>query len=231
MEEKNEVLETKEFTNNDVAASEFDEAKLAKRKREREILTAQAVDDKYQLVSLGRIPWASGVSAKVDFEQVLWDFNSCGLPFVWTHYGVRGQDVNVHVLDTGVDTKHTAFWNNKPELVKSFVPRQSGDSDGAGHGTWVAGKIGGAGIGIAPDCNLYSHKVLDDSGSGRIEFVNNALEWILNQPKTPHVINMSLGGPSSNVRMEKLLWRLYQRGCLIVVAAGNEDTEIGRAHV
>lgn len=216
--------ETKEFTNNDVAASEFDDAKLAARAREREILTAKEGDDRYQLVSLGKIPWAGGIQAKVEYERVLWDFKSCGLPHVWTHYGVRGRDVNVHVLDTGLDVRHTAFLNNTPNVIKSFVPRQRGDSDGAGHGTWVSGKIGGAGIGIAPECNLYSHKVLDDSGSGRIEFVNNALEWILQQPEMPHVINMSLGGPSTNVRMEKLLWHLYKRGALIIVAAGNENT-------
>jgi subtilisin family serine protease len=217
-----EIKEIQSFTNNDVAAFDFDESRLLIRQREREILGAKDKEDKHQLVSLGRVQWAS--KAETQYTQTLWDFKACGIPYVWTHYGVRGAGANVHVLDTGIDMRHSAF-AHRPVTTKSFVPSYRGDSDGEGHGTWVAGKIGGAGIGLAPDCNLYTHKVLDDSGSGRISFTNDALEWILDQKTTPHVINMSLGGSWPSARMDKALWRLYQRGVLIIVAAGNEGDD------
>ena len=77
-------------------------------------------------------------------------------------------------------------------------------------------------MGIAPNCNLYSLRVLDDSGTGTADFTNAALEWILKQDAFPHIINMSLGSTIKNSKQEKLLWQLYKKGALIVVAAGND---------
>ena len=214
------------ISNNDVADIISDKKNLAVRQRERQIMSEQAVDAGIQLVSLGKAGpnWAASPTlTPAPLTNPLWDFNACGLPFVWTHYGVHGERVNVFALDTGIDIYHPAFTHLGTNLTaKSFVPGLPSPEDGCGHGTWVCGKLGGSGGGIAPNCNLYSLRVLDDSGTGTADFTNAALEWILKQDAFPHIINMSLGSTIKNSKQEKLLWQLYKKGALIVVAAGND---------
>jgi len=215
----------KNVTNNDVADTTTDKKLLDLRKKDRQIMGENSDTEDFQIVSLGKQGplWAGTPEAKPTMNKdTLWDFTACGIPYVWTHYGVRGEGVNVFILDTGIDTYHPAFLHHKNISSKSFVTGISSTQDGSGHGTWVAGKIGGAGVGIAPNCNLRMLRVLDDSGTGKSEFTTKALEWILRQDEFPHVINMSLGGAKRNAKQEKLLWQLYRKGATIIVASGND---------
>jgi len=218
----------KTITNNDVADTTTASYLLALRKKDRQMMEEAYTIESKQIVSLGKYgaQWAGGSEATPNLKDMMWDFSACGLPYLWTHYGVRGENVNVFVLDTGIDINHTVFMSNKDKIVaKSFVPSISATEDGAGHGTWVCGKIGGSGVGIAPNCSITSLRVLDDSGTGRSDFTTKALEWILKQDAFPHVINMSLGGPKRNAVQEKLLWQLYRKGATIVVASGNQGDD------
>ena len=218
----------KDVSNNDVADAATDKQQLDMRKRDRQIMSEQPVAiEEMQIVSLkNQMQWTSPPVPSVNPKDTMWDFTACGIPYIWTYYGVRGSGINVFVLDTGIDIYHPTFAHCQDKIVaKSFVSNTQSPADGCGHGTWVCGKIVGGGIGIAPSCNLYSLKVLDDSGTGRIEFTNKALEWILKQDKFPHVINMSLGSSKKNIKQEKLLWQLYKKGACIVVAAGNDGDD------
>jgi len=221
----------KSVSNNDVAGFDIEQKLFKQRQHEKQIMGAVNVDaEDKQIVSLGKTgpSWAGAPeAAKSAVKDTLWDFNACGLPYVWSHYGIRGEGVNVFVLDTGIDNHHPVFKSGESRITaKSFVSGVPSPQDGAGHGTWVCGKIAGAGIGLAPHCNLYSLRVLDDSGTGRAEFTNKALEWILKQENLfPHVINMSLGSSKKNVKQEKLLWQLYKKGAAIVVASGNDGDD------
>lgn len=219
----------KTVTSNDVADAILDKNSLALRQRERQIMSEYPDTEQLQIVSLGKkgITWAGEPEVRPTVKTMLWDFTACGIPYVWSHYGARGDNVNVFVLDTGIDQYHPAF-TDKKITAKSFVSGASAIQDGCGHGTWVCGKIVGGGIGLSPNCNLYSLRVLDDSGTGSNAFTNKALEWILNQNVFPHVINMSLGGPNKNSQQEKLLWQLYRKGSIIVVASGNEGSDDDR---
>jgi subtilisin len=217
------MSEIKSVSNNDVAEASFDKKKLDRRQREKQIMNIPDEDD-LQIVSLGKYGplWVGGIEPTTSVKDTLWDFAACGLPYLWTQYGLRGEGVNVFVLDSGIDYHHSVFKQGESRLVtKSFVPMADANLDGCGHGTWVSGKIIGGGVGIAPKCNLYSLRVLDDSGTGKADFTNKALEWILKGDIFPHVVNMSLGGPKKNSKQEKLLWQLYKKGACIVVAAGN----------
>lgn len=209
----------KTVTNNEIAALSN---MTAVKRKDREIMTTPDVIGKVHIVSLDGPKWAGPVETNPS-DKVLWDFNACDLPFAWSHYGVRGEGINVFVLDSGIDQFHPSF-AGKSVTAKSFVP-STDVQDGCGHGTWVCGKIVGAGVGIAPKCNLFSLKVLDDSGSGTVDFTNNALSWILSQPITPHVVNMSLGSPQKSTAQEKLIWQLYKKGCIVVVASGNQGKD------
>ena len=219
--------EIKNVSNNDVADAASDKKQLALRQRERQIMSEQQ-DDGLQIVSLGKrgIQWVGAAEATQSVKDTLWDFSACGLPYIWTHYAARGDGVNVFVLDSGIDYYHSVFRHCDTRLfTKSFVPSADSHLDGCGHGTWVAGKIVGSGVGLAPNCNLFSMRVLDDSGTGKADFTNKALEWILKNEEFPHVINMSLGGAKKNTKQERLLWQLYKRGACIIVAAGNDGDD------
>jgi len=220
-------MEIKSVTNNDVADVTEDQKLLALRKRDREIMSKVIEKEEHQIVSLGKKgPLWVGDPVTHPVKDTLWDFQACDLPYLWTYYGVRGDDVNVFVLDSGMDTYHPVFAHHKENVVaKSFVSSLPSPLDGCGHGTWVCGKIAGNGIGIAPSCNIKSLRVLDDSGTGRSDFITKALEWILAQDDFPHVINMSLGGPRRNTKHEKLLWQLYRKGAMIIVASGNDGDD------
>ena len=97
-----------------------------------------------------------------------------------------------------------------------------GPEDRAGHGTWCCGAIGANGrmVGVAPECELYSVKVMRDDGTGYEKDIVAGLEWCM--INDIDVISMSLGGPKpSGSRYYQVIQELYKRGTLIIAAAGN----------
>ena len=166
-------------------------------------------------------PWWSGPAQPA--AGPLWDLDQLKIPALWHHYGVRGEGVDCYVVDSGCDVGHVGLAHLGDTLVgKSFVP---GTGDGTGHGTWVAGKLAGQGVGIAPRCRLTCLKVLDDSGTGSADSVDDALDWILQRPHA-HVVNLSLGSFQPSARQERLIAQLYGRGTLVTVAAGNQGSNL-----
>ena len=153
--------------------------------------------------------------------DIHWDFEQLGIKRIWEKYKVQGEDVNIFVLDTGIDTTHKAFANHKIE-AKSFVANES-PQDVQGHGTWCCGKVNADEVGISPKCNLFSAKVMDANGDGSDEDINKALSWVLSSP-LPNVVSMSIGGYSVDKDQENLCNEIFEKGGIIVAAAGNERT-------
>ena len=103
--------------------------------------------------------------------------------------------------------------------------------DAYGHGTHVAGIIGGEFDGVARECNIFSMKVLGNDGSGYTSDIIEAMEYVALLSSTSgrkSVVSMSLGGPCFdrckqdplNMAVESLL---NNYGVLTVVAAGNDN--------
>lgn len=99
-------------------------------------------------------------------------------------YRVEGEGIGVAVLDTGI-ALHPDF-DSRITYFKDFVNKQEMLYDDNGHGTHIAGIIGGSGklsdgvySGIAPKCNLIPLKVLDKRGNGEITYVIEGIKWIL----------------------------------------------------
>jgi serine protease AprX len=124
---------------------------------------------------------------------------------------------------------------------ESFVPGTN-TSDGYGHGTHVAGIIGGNGTvsngyitGVAPNVNLLNLKVLDSNGAGSDSYVIAAIERAIALKNTYNirVINLSLGRPVYESFTQDPLCRAveaaWQSGIVVVAAAGNwgRDNEFG----
>jgi serine protease AprX len=150
--------------------------------------------------------------------------------------GVTGQGIGVAIVDSGI-SPHSALSKRVVANV-SFVSGDPAVTDAYGHGTHVAGIIGGSASaatfvtslytgGIAPNASLINVRVLGADGSGYTSDVLAALEWVLAHKSTYNirVVNMSLGHPvTESCASDPLcqeVGKLVQAGIVVVVAAGN----------
>lgn len=133
-----------------------------------------------------------------------------------------GKNVDIYVLDTGVDTKHQEFGGRA-----TFGINYSGskNGDGHGHGTHVSSTAIGKNVGVATDARVIDVKVLSDSGSGSMSNVIRGISWAVgNAKKTKRcsIISMSLGG-GKYTTLNKAVQEAYKSGVVVVVAAGNSN--------
>jgi len=136
--------------------------------------------------------------------------------------GATGQGVHVYVLDTGIDSKHKDFEGRMGEGFGAYPT--GGTEDDHGHGTHVAGTIGGTEFGIAKAVTLHPVRVLQN-GSGSDSDVIRGLDWVtdhVRQNGWPAVANMSLGG-SASPALDLAVCRSIEGGVSYAVAAGNES--------
>lgn len=132
-----------------------------------------------------------------------------------------GTGATVYVIDTGILTTHQDF-GGRASFGYSSISGES-NSDLNGHGTHVAGTIGGNTYGIAKKANLVAVKVLNSAGSGTSSGVVAGINWVTNNaPSTRAVINMSLGG-SAATATDTAVNSARSKGVTVVVAAGNSN--------
>lgn len=143
-------------------------------------------------------------------------------------YTAEGTGVDAYILDTGINYTHEEFQGRVSTTFyfDAFDDGQNGD-DCNGHGTHVAGTVGGAVYGVAKNVNLVAVRVLDCNGSGTFSGVIAGMDWVAENANGPSVANMSLGGGSSQ-SVDDAVERMYNAGVPVIVAAGNGD-RIGRA--
>lgn len=135
-----------------------------------------------------------------------------------------GSGVSVYVLDTGIRYDHALFGGRAVPGIDVIGDGRNG-KDCHGHGTHVAGTIGGGyGYGAAPATTLVSARVLNCKGSGSVSGIIYALDWIAANARRPAVANMSLGGAAST-SLDDAVNRLINTGVATIVAAGNESTD------
>lgn len=139
--------------------------------------------------------------------------------------------VHIYVLDTGINETHPEFspdgWNSSVDTVYNYWNDGNADgAGGAGHGTFVAGIIGGVTYGVASlDSNVKMHsvKVMSNSTSMTIDSINGGLNYLVASAQTPAVVNMSVNvgvSPALNAAAATLANR---PGIVVVSAAGNAD--------
>ncbi|MGW0765573.1 S8 family peptidase [Streptomyces sp. NPDC002676] len=141
-----------------------------------------------------------------------------------------GKGVHVYVIDTGMDIAHKEF-GARAHLGADFVgPKDSGDcfsEDGMGHGTFVAGIIGGARYGVAPKADLVRVQgiLCESEGGGSPEAAEAALvksvKWVTAHAQKPAVVNMSLNLDHRSAALESAVKKMVDVGIPTVVSAGN----------
>jgi subtilisin family serine protease/subtilisin-like proprotein convertase family protein len=137
-------------------------------------------------------------------------------------YVNTGAGVTAYVIDTGIRFSHHDFEGR----AVSGTDVVDGDTDAAdcnGHGTHVAGTIGGEDHGVAKDVSLVGVRVLDCAGEGTTEDVIAGIDWVTahHQPGDPAVANMSLGGGFSRA-VNDAVSASIEDGTAFAVAAGND---------
>jgi thermitase len=133
--------------------------------------------------------------------------------------------IKIAILDTGVDQDHEDL--AKIVANKNFTSSSTMD-DRYGHGTHVAGiaaastnnSKGVAGLGY--DCAIMNGKVLGDTGSGSYSGIASGIIWAADNGAK--VINMSLGGTSSSSTLQQAVDYAWNKGVVVVAAAGNSNT-------
>ena len=137
-------------------------------------------------------------------------------------------NINCYVLDTGILNTHTEFTTGQVVLAYNAMTRNTAAKDDSGHGTGVASVIGGKTVGVANKVKLYSIKVLDATGNGYTSDIISGLNWVINNKKTPCIINMSLGGTFSS-SLNTAVQNCINNGIQVVCASGNEGIDAGNS--
>ena len=142
-------------------------------------------------------------------------------------YNATGTGVNAYIFDTGINLAHQDFGGRAQYVPNGangdFVGDGRGDaSDCHGHGTHVAGTVGGATWGVAKNVALWAGRVVDCRGSGNVSMSIAAVDWVAAKGLRPAVVNMSLGyGDVQSLR--DAVEAAVDSGVNFGVAAGNGD--------
>jgi subtilisin family serine protease len=176
-------------------------------------------------------------------ETIGWNITRIGAETAWTLS--VGRDVNVAVLDTGIDLDHPDLLANIEGGYMAIqtgpysVPAAQTYNDDNNHGTHVAGiiaatKSNGVGVvGVAPEADLYAVKVLDMNGSGYLSDIIEGIRWIIgtrsdaNPDNDIQIINMSFGTTTNSWFLEDALIDAESAGIMLVAAAGNNGPATG----
>ncbi|GAA4804211.1 S8 family peptidase [Nocardioides caeni] len=140
-------------------------------------------------------------------------------------YGATGAGVDAYVIDTGILTTHPDLGGRAVHGTDT-IDDDTNATDCNGHGTHVAGTIGGVQHGLAKQTRLIGVRVLDCEGSGSNSDVIAGLDWVVahHAAGAPAVANMSLGGGASTA-LDTAVQRVIADGVAMAVAAGNEDAD------
>ena len=147
------------------------------------------------------------------------------LPLSTTYtYNTTASNVKAYIIDTGIRTSHSQFGGraiNGYDAVDGALPA----ADCHGHGTHVAGTVGGSTYGVAKGVTLVAVRVLDCAGSGANSGVIAGVDWVTSDHAAgaPAVANMSLGGGISTA-LDDAVRRAVADGVTFAVASGNENT-------
>jgi subtilisin family serine protease len=139
-------------------------------------------------------------------------------------YNTDGTGVDAYIIDCGILLSHTDFGGRAVTGIDEITPGGTA-TDGNGHGTHVAGTVGGSAYGVAKNVKLIAVRVLDNSGSGSTSGVIAGIDWVTGNHTThPAVANMSLGGGVSTT-LDDAVRRSIADGVTYCIAAGNSTAD------
>lgn len=157
------------------------------------------------------------------YEKEAWNYKAVSADVAYSK-GITGKGVKVAVLDTGIAR------NEDLHIAGGYsVTDEPYDTDLNGHGTHVAGIIAStdnnwATIGIAPDVELYSVKVLNEQGSGGPDDLIKGINWAIENKMD--IINLSVSMEYGSPELTATINSAYDAGITIVAGAGNNSGHV-----
>jgi subtilisin family serine protease len=136
------------------------------------------------------------------------------------NYDLTGAGVHAYVIDTGIRPTHQDF-GGRASIAADFIGDGQGGNDCNGHGTHVAGTVGGNAYGVAKGVTIHAVRVLDCAGNGAYSAVIAGVDWVTANRISPAVANMSLGGPVHDA-LDTAVRNSIASGVTYVLAAGND---------
>ncbi|MEW2377124.1 S8 family serine peptidase [Micromonospora sp. NPDC047812] len=135
-------------------------------------------------------------------------------------YPNTASNVHAYIIDTGIRFSHSDFGGR---AVSGYDAVDGGSADDCnGHGTHVAGTVGGSAYGVAKGVQLVGVRVLNCQGSGTNAGVIGGVDWVTANAVKPAVANMSLGG-GANASLDTAVRNSINSGVSYGLAAGNDS--------
>ena len=167
-----------------------------------------------------------GTTVQTISDPDLWGLDRIdqpSLPLNQTYdYTTTSQPVTAYVIDSGIRTTHVDFGGRAAQGFDAIDPGGPHD-DCSGHGTHVAGTLGGTLVGVAKNVHLVAVRVLGCDDEGTASEVIAGIDWVTSDhaPGAPAVANMSLGGEFSTA-VDDAVSNSITDGVTYVAAAGND---------
>lgn len=138
-------------------------------------------------------------------------------------YNRDGTGVRAYILDTGIQPDHSEYTGR---AISMYNATSGGWHDCQGHGTHVAGTVGGKTYGVAKNVLLRSVKVLggDCTDQGWVADIIEGVDWVTANHVKPAVANMSVGA-AKNASLDAAVENLVAAGVFVAVAAGNDNVD------
>jgi subtilisin family serine protease len=138
-------------------------------------------------------------------------------------YGTTASSVRAYVVDSGIRLGHDDF-GGRAEYGHDFVDDDATAADCHGHGTHVAGTVGGTRYGVAKAVDIVAVRVLNCENSGTTADVLAGYDWVAQNAVLPAVANVSIGGSAGDAKDEAVRG-MVEAGVTVAVSAGNNDTD------
>ena len=139
----------------------------------------------------------------------------------YTYWSNAGAGVRAYIIDTGIATADSDFGGRATDVYDALG---GNGQDCNGHGSHVAGIVGGSRYGVAKRVTLLGVRVLPCAGSGTNAAVIAGIDWVRTHAVKPAVANMSIGGGLSTAE-NTAVTNLINSGVFVAVAAGNSNVD------
>lgn len=192
-------------------------------------LTAEEIEEVRKDPRVKYIEQDQVATAVLTQSPVTWGLDRLdqpSLPLSTTYtYDKNGLTVDAYIFDSGIRLDHNEFTGRVLSGFNAITLGASANDDN-GHGTHVAGTVGGTTYGVAKGIRLIAVKVLNNLGSGSFSQIIAGIDWAIAHHGTkPAVGNMSLGGVGTSATLEAAVRRAIADGIVMCLAAGNSTLD------